>query len=303
MTLKISKIIVIITFICISRHSANVEAKLLVFVSILPQQQFVQQIGKDLVDVRVMVAPGANPATYAPKPKQMAQLSKARIYFAIGVPFEAVWLKKIAAASPAMAIIHTERGIQRIPMAAHAHDDQNQHHAERTPSRRDDGYGSGLDPHIWLSPPLVRVQAASIRDALAEIDPAHGRLYAQNYEAFSERVAALHDRLTSTFSGKGGLRFMVFHPSWGYFARAYGIEQVPIEIEGKSPKPAQLQAVITQARASGIQVIFVQPQFSTKSAALVASAIGGRVAVADPLAKDWMANLWHVADQFSAALR
>jgi zinc transport system substrate-binding protein len=108
--------------------------------------------------------------------------------------------------------------------------------------------------------------------------------------------------LTSTFSGKGGLRFMVFHPSWGYFARAYGIEQVPIEIEGKSPKPAQLQAIIAQAGALGIQILFVQPQFSTKSAALVASAIGGRVALADPLAKDWMANLGRAADQFLAAL-
>ena len=303
MARNITTLIVTISFVYMSLHSALAEAKLPVFVSLLPQQEFVQQIGKDLVDVRVRVAPGANPATYAPKPKQMAQLSKARIYFAIGVPFEAVWLKKIAAANPAMAIIHTESGIQRIPMAAHAHDDLNQHSAERSPNRRDDGHAKGLDPQIWPSPPPVRVQAASIRDALAEIDPANTTLYGQHFEAFSDQVTALHDRLTSTFSGKGGLRFMVFHPSWGYFARAYGIEQVPIEIEGKSPKPAQLQAIIAQAGALGIQILFVQPQFSTKSAALVASAIGGRVALADPLAKDWMANLWHVADQFSAALR
>ena len=77
---------------------------------------------------------------------------------------------------------------------------------------------------------------------------------------------------------------MVFHPAWGYFAHAYGLRQVPIELEGKDPKPAELQGLIEHARGSGIRVIFVQPQFSTKSAALVAKAIGGQVVFADPLA-------------------
>ena len=67
--------------------------RLAVFVSILPQKYFVQQIGKDFVDVHVMVLPGASPAIYEPKPKQMATLSRADIYFSIGVLFEKVWLK------------------------------------------------------------------------------------------------------------------------------------------------------------------------------------------------------------------
>ena len=102
--------------------------------------------------------------------------------------------------------------------------------------------------------------------------------------------------LKKTLAGKKGLRFMVFHPAWGYFAQAYGLRQVPIEIEGKNPKPAQLQELIRRARESGIRVIFVQPQFSTKSAEIVAREIGGQVAFADPLAGDWMANLRQVAD-------
>jgi len=91
-----------------------------VFVSILPQKYFVEQIGKDLVDVRVMVKPGTSPVTYEPKPKQLADVSKAMIYFSIGVPFEKVWLKKIAAANPQMKVVHTDHGIEKIPMAAHA---------------------------------------------------------------------------------------------------------------------------------------------------------------------------------------
>jgi zinc transport system substrate-binding protein len=76
-----------------------------------------------------------------------------------------------------------------------------------------------------------------------------------------------------------------------------------VEVEGKAPKPAQLQALIEHARARGITAIFVQPQFSTKSAELIAKEIQGQVIVADPLAEDWPANLRHVADKLKAALR
>ena len=96
---------------------------------------------------------------------------------------------------------------------------------------------------------------------------------------------------------------MVFHPSWGYFAHAYRLKQVPIEIEGKEPKPAQLKELIQHARENGIKVVFVQPQFSSQSAEVVAREIGGQVAFVDPLAEDWMANLRQVADKFQAALK
>lgn len=96
---------------------------------------------------------------------------------------------------------------------------------------------------------------------------------------------------------------MVFHPAWGYFAHDYGMEQVPIEIEGKDPKPAQLKELIQHAREKGIKVIFVQPQFSTKSAGVVAREIGGQVAYANPLAEDWLENLHQVANKFKEALK
>ena len=96
---------------------------------------------------------------------------------------------------------------------------------------------------------------------------------------------------------------MVFHPSWGYFARQYGLEQVPIEIEGKAPKPAQLAELIGHAKEQNIQIIFVQPQFSRKSAEVVAREIGGKVVFADPLAEDWLQNLADVAEKFRQAAR
>jgi zinc transport system substrate-binding protein len=96
---------------------------------------------------------------------------------------------------------------------------------------------------------------------------------------------------------------MVFHPAWGYFAHAYGLTQMPVEIEGKEPKPEQLAELIRHARQQDIRVVFVQPQFSTKSAELIAREINGRVAVADPLAEAWTDNLRTLAESFKSALR
>jgi ABC-type multidrug transport system fused ATPase/permease subunit len=76
---------------------------------------------------------------------------------------------------------------------------------------------------------------------------------------------------------------------------------VPIEIEGKDPKPAQLKELIHHAREHGIKVVFVQPQFSAKSAEMVAREIGGQVVAADPLAADWAENLREVGRRFKAA--
>ena len=275
--------------------SGNAQAgkKLAVFVSIAPQKYFVHQIGQERVDVEVMVSPGASPATYEPKPRQMAALSKTPIYFAIGVPFEKNWLKKIAATNPNMRVVHTEHGIQKIPMSAH------RHATEKHPEKDHQGEP---DPHIWLSPTLVMIQARTIRDALQEIDPAHRSVYEANYKAFIATLEELDDAFRNTFADQQGLQFMVFHPSWGYFARTYGLKQVAVEIEGKDPKPAQLKELIEHAKANDIKIIFVQPQFSSKSAKLVAKEIGGQVAVADPLAQDWLGNLRAVVREFKGAL-
>ena len=282
--------------------------KPLVFVSIVPQKYFVQQIGKDLVDISVMVQPGADPHTYEPKPRQMIDLSKTKIYFAIGVSFENAWLDKIAAVNPDMRVVHTDHGIEKLAMAAHHHHDdtdehhESEHHGEAAHDKNHNEH-AGLDPHIWLSPPLVKIQARSILAALREIDPEHRSVYEANFEAFTAQIDQLDAELKKTFAGKTGLQFMVFHPAWGYFAHAYGLKQVPIEIEGKNPKPAQLKELIEHAKEREIRVVFVQPQFSTKSAELVAREIGGQVVFADPLAGDWMANLREVADKFQAALK
>jgi zinc transport system substrate-binding protein len=274
-----------------------------VFVSILPQKYFVEKIGKALVDVSVMVPPGYNPHVYEPKPNQMVRLSKARIYFAIGIPLEDAWLAKFAAMNPKMLVVHTEAGIEKIPMISHDHRETGEHETEKRPKNQQEEEHGTMDPHVWLSPPEVKIIAKNILRALQGTDPTNSSIYEENTARFLEEIERLDSQLRSIFAGKKGMKFMVFHPSWGYFARAYGLVQVPVEFEGKEPKAAQLKEIIEHARKEGIKVIFVQPQFSTRSAETIAKAIGGRVVFADPLSLDWAGNLREQAEKFKAALR
>lgn len=248
--------------------------KIRVAVSILPQAYFVERIGGDKVEVTVMVPPGANPATYEPTASQMRALAQAKMYIRIRVPFEEAWMDRIAAANRHMLILDSTEGIKRIED----------------------------NPHIWLSPRLVKIQAENIYQGLAQVDPANSNFYAQNKEEFLRELDTLDREIAETLAGLKGRKFMVFHPSWAYFARDYGLEQIPIEIEGKEPSATELARLIETARANGIKVVFVQPQFSSKSAEAIARQIGGKVVPIDPLAREWADNLRDVARTFAQAL-
>lgn len=256
-----------------------------VFVSIPPQKYFVQKIGGDLVSVSVLVPAGADPHTYEPKPKQMAELSKSAVYFAVGVDFEKAWLQRIKGTNPNMRIVHTDSGIKKIAMTTHYH------------------HSTSPDTHVWLSPGLVKIQAKHIVHALIAVDPSNQVRYKNNYVSFLKEIDTLDAELKNLFAQRKGDRFMVFHPSWGYFAKEYGLEQVPIEIEGKEPKPAQLRTLIRHAREHGIRAVFVQPQFSAKSAEMISREIGGHVVRVDPMAENWAGNLRDVARKFVATVR
>ena len=247
-----------------------------------------------------MVKPGASPATDEPKPRQMVKLAQAKIYFAIGVPFENTWLPKFTAANAGMHLVRTDRGIEKIPMQDHqGHSSEHASH-NNGEGRHEQGF---KDPHIWLSPPLVKIQADHILEALVKTDPANRSAYYTSHRNFSATLDAIHLELKQLFNDAAGGEFMAFHPSWGYFAQTYGLTQIPIEIEGKEPKPAQLWDLIEHARKHDIRAIFIQPQFSTRNAQLIAKAINAQIIIADPLAENWPQNLVATAKNFKAALK
>lgn len=280
--------------VCASSDHSRLE-KIRVFVSILPQAYFVERVGGDRVDVSVMVGPGQSPATYEPMPRQMVKLSKAKIFFRIGAPFEDVWMDRISKTNPKMKIINTRRGIKLLPIKTHYH---------KAPKQHTGLHKDGLkDPHIWTSIRLVKIQAQNICDALINLDQDNKEYYQNNLRAFIDDLNTLDAEIVKNLKGIKVRKFMVFHPAWGYFARDYGLDQIPIEIGGKEPGARELANLIEEAKNDEIKIIFVQKQFSEKSAEAIAAAIKGRIIQIDPLAKDYLNNMKMIAETFRKVMQ
>lgn len=254
--------------------------QLRIFVSILPQKFFVNKIGGDHVDVSVLVGPGQNPATYEPLPKQMGALSESALYFRIGVPFETSWHQRIRDLNPNLKIVDTREGITLRSMEG---------------SRGEDNKNNLKDPHIWLDPLLVKVQAETIYRELSDMDPKNRNFYEENLLKFQAELDQLDKDLSSVFATLPVGKLMVFHPAWGYLFERYNLLQIPIEIEGKEPGPRELTHLVELAQREEIKVIFIEEQFDTTTAISIAEAIGGKVVKLDPLSEDYFSNLRQIA--------
>ncbi|MCA1961351.1 MAG: zinc ABC transporter substrate-binding protein [Desulfomonile sp.] len=289
-------------------HSARADDKIKVFVGIVPYAYFVERIGGDRVEVGVLVGPGREPHEYDPTSKEIAALASARLLFTVGMPFERALVKKIGASFKNLTVVDTTKGIPLREMTeeeteaeVHNHKPGKGHeHGKKTGhSHRKEA----ADPHVWLDPVLAKTQAATICEALAAIDPAHAEDYRENLAAFQQDLDRLDAKLSEALTPLKGKAFYVYHPAFGYFADRYGLKQVPVETGGKEPGARHLAQLITRARKEGVKVIFVQPQFSAKTAQALAKEIDGAVVPLDDLAKDYLKNMEDIAAKISAAIR
>jgi len=173
--------------------------------------------------------------------------------------------------------------------AGHDHHGHEHHHGE-------------FDPHIWLDPVSVKIQAKNIAAALSEKYPENKALFEANLAKFEAKLDELDGFIKSTLANVKNREFIVYHPSWGYFAKRYDLEQIAIEVDGKEPKPAELKELIEEAEEHGVKVIFVAPQFSKKAAQTIAKESGASVVEIDQLPLDWDAELRKTAQIFAKSL-
>jgi zinc transport system substrate-binding protein len=233
----------------------------------------------------------------------MKKLSNSLAYFSIGVPFEKSWLEKFEDANKKMLVVDTTKGIEKQEMQAHEHHDEEAHDEHKHEEDHDEHDHTGLDPHVWLDPILVKKQAENILNALIEVDEANKDFYTKNYQLFVKELDELDKKLESIIEPYEHKAFMVFHPSWGYFAKRYHLEQISIEIQGKEPKPAQLIELVEEAKKHDIKIVFVAPQFSQKGAKTISKSINGNVATINPLSEKWDENLLKVATEIAKSYK
>jgi len=252
------------------------DGRIVVVATIPPQQEFVERVGGEHVRVILLVPPGADPHTHEPAPAILAGVAEADLYAMVGsgIEFEIAWGEKIAALNPDMTVVNCSQGVEFI----------------------------AADPHIWTSPRNAKIMVENIRDGLIEADPENAEDYRRNAAAYLDDLDTLDAEISALIAGSGVRVVLVDHPSWAYLARDYGFEEVAIESEGKEPSPKRIEHLIRLAEEEGVRVVFASPEHSTRSAGVIAEAIGGSVVTVSPLKKDYLDNMRQVAAAFAGSV-
>ena len=255
--------------------------KTAIVVSVIPEKIFVEKIGGTEVDVSVMIPRGSSPHTYEPKTSQMIKVSKAQFYFSIGLEFEEIWLKKFSNQNKNLHIIDISKDINKSISI--------EHHGEKE-----------LDPHIWVDPINVKQIANNIAKTLIATDPKKRTYYEKNLNLFLNELDELDKEIKALLrETPKETKFMVFHPAWGYFAKRYNLTQLAVQVAGKEPKMKALIQLIKKAKREKVQAIFTQPEFSDKSAQIIANTLNISVIKASPLSENWSKTLINLAQSIA----
>jgi len=270
---------------CSSKKTQNEEPGKFITVSILPQKTFVEKIAGDDFVVNVLIPPGTSPAAYTLLPSQLEEISKSAIWFRIGyIGFEQSWHDKIAQANSKMKVVDLSEGLDLIAQVKEQHGDH--------------FHLSGVDPHIWLSPVLVKEMAKRILDEVSKLNPEQSAKYKTNYLEFVKEIDQLNIEIANKLKPFEGRKIIVFHPTLSYYARDYGLLQFSMESGGKEPTPQRMRELIDLAKKENIKVIYIQGELDREHARVFAEEVGGKIIQVRPLDPAWAENLMEMTSIF-----
>lgn len=277
--------------------------KMKVAVSIVPQRTFVEAVAGDLVEVVVMIPPGYSPANYQPSPKEIASLEESQVYFYLDVQAEQNIMEAIQ--SDTLKLVDLAETVDaQYPARFFEEDQDHEDDGDEDHDSEDehDHDHSGRDPHIWLSPKRVMVMVEMIRDELMLMDPDNAQVYQENAKEFLADLQALDQEFQGIFQETQAKTFLIYHPSYGYFAEDYGLNMVAIEDEGKEATIQGMEAIIELAKSKNIHVIFYQEEFDSQQAEIIAKEIQGVTVEISPLSGDYLSSMRHMASELKNIL-
>lgn len=262
--------------------------KPIITVSIEPQRQILESLAGDEYDIISILSRGANPETFDPSMSQRAAAAKSVAFISTGAfPFERTLSEAL---TEQQKYFDCSEGIEKI-YGTHDHCHAYESH--------DHDHEGDPDPHVWSSTVNVRIMAANMANALAELNPANKAIYSARLDSLGHVIDKLDDMISSQLAETGIKAFVIWHPSLSYFARDYGLRQISVGQESKEISPLRLREIIDEAKADSVRVFFFQKEFDSRQAAGINSKIGSRLIVIDPLAYDWMSQLKRIADELS----
>ena len=251
----------------------------------------VEAVGGERVHVESLAPALHEPHAVDVKPGQLARLKSAALLVRVGLDHEP-WLARVRAtvndprfAPGGAADLDVSRGIDLLQIET----------PRVTSDRGAHVHGFG-NPHYWLDPANARPMTQTILDGLVRLAPDAREVFGRNRTEFLERLDARLKRWTDAMVPYRGVRVVVFHDSWPYFARRFGlvvaatVEPVP----GVPPTPASLAALTAGMKDAGVRILIVEPSTSRAVADRVAASSRARVVTlvpsvgGDPEARDYL---------------
>ncbi|MFS0868929.1 metal ABC transporter substrate-binding protein [Paenibacillus xylanilyticus] len=297
---------------------AALEEKLNVQVSFYPMYEFTKNVAGDLADVHTLVPAGTEPHDWEPTPQDIASIEKADVLVYNGAGMES-WIDQVTDSLSSETLIQVEasHGINLLEGSEeHEHEhghaesaDTHDHAGESTTEEHDHEHADeattedhdhdhetdaeeghthdhgGLDPHVWLSPVLAIQEVRNIEAGLAKAAPEHAEQFKQNADAYIAKLETLDQDFKAAVTDSKRKDFITQHAAFGYLAQQYGLKQVPIAglSPEQEPSAAQMASVIDFAKEHQVKTIFFETLVSSKVSETIASEVGAKTAVLNPI--------------------
>jgi len=256
-----------------SVSSAPSDGKPQIVASMYPFAFLATSIAGDHADVATLVPPGTEPHDYELTPQQVASLRTASVVvYQAGV--SAAIDEAVTEAAPAH-VVETGSLIDLLPPPSG--DD------ESIANAGDSTYG--FDPHTWLDPANMVVFAAAVANTMADADPAYAGAYQAAATTLEAQLTSLDTHYRDGLAGCQRTAFLTTHAAFDYMARAYGLTQLAIAgvTPDDEPSPRRLGELADQAKTLGLTTVFFETLVSPDYAQTLASDLGLRTDVLDPI--------------------
>jgi len=262
---------------CDRPEQAPASGRLSVVTTLFPLYDFVRHVGRDKVDVKLLLPPGVESHGFEPRPEDIVLVNKAAVFVYTNRFMEpwAAQLVKGVGRERGLVVIDASSGVRFLPLAAKKSGRQADDHDHG--AHEGQGHQGGADPHIWLSIPNARKMVQNIAAGLAARDPKNGNWYVRNAESYLREL----DHLDESFSrGLGNCRTRLFlhggHSAFGYLADRYGLTYVsayPATADAE-PTPRKFMEIIALMRKNGIGYIFYEELITPRAAQVIAAETG-----------------------------
>ena len=258
----------------VEETQGNTEEKLLVYTSFYPMYDFAKNVGKDKIDLKLMIPPGVEAHDWEPTAKIMGEMEKADVLIYNGLEMEP-WIENLTASIQSDQLIVVEASQGTALIEGEAHEDEQE---------AEEQHGK-YDPHVWLNPMNAIKQAENIKDAFIQADEVNKDFYEANFKEYVDRLNGLDEKYKQELSNAKRKEIVVAHAAFSYLTNRYGLEQVAITglSPQEEPSAAKLAELTVFAREHNLKYIFFETLTSPRLAQVLANEVGADIAVLNPL--------------------